>query len=135
MVKVSIDYKGELHCEAQHGPSEALIATDAPLDNQGRGEAFSPTDLVATALGTCMATIMGIAARREEVDLVGLRITVSKEMSADLPRRVSKLTVLCQMPIPVNHFSAAALQKAALGCPVNHSIHPDIEVAVTWEWN
>ena len=135
MIEVTIDYKGELHCEAQHGPSQTIIETDAPVDNQGRGEAFSPTDLVATALGTCMATIMGIVARQEEVDLVGLRIRVGKEMSADLPRRVSKLAVVCEMPIAENHPSAAALQRAALGCPVNHSIHPDIEVALVWEWS
>ena len=135
MVEVTIDYKGELHCEAQHGPSETIIETDAPVDNQGRGEAFSPTDLVATALGTCMATIMGIVARRENVDLAGLRIRVSKEMSADLPRRISQLAVVCQMPIAESDPFSEALQKAAMGCPVNHSIHPEIEVLVKWEWD
>ena len=135
MVEVTIDYKGELHCEAQHGPSQTIIETDAPVDNQGRGEAFSPTDLVATALGTCMATIMGIVARRDKVDLVGLRIRVRKEMSADLPRRISKLEVVCQMPIAEGHPASDTLQRAALECPVNHSIHPDIEVSVKWEWH
>ena len=134
MVEVTVDYKGELHCEAQHGPSQTIIETDAPVDNQGRGAAFSPTDLVATALGTCMATIMGIAARQENVDLVGLRIRVTKEMSADLPRRVSKLEVVCQMPIAESHPFAEGLQKAAMGCPVNHSINPEIEVSVNWLW-
>ena len=99
MVEVIVDYKGELHCEALHGPSKTTIETDAPVDNQGRGETFSPTDLLATALGTCMATIMGIVAGQENVDLAGLRIRVSKEMSGDMPRRISKLAVVCQMPI------------------------------------
>ena len=135
MVEVTIDYKGELHCEAQHGPSQTIIATDAPVDNQGRGESFSPTDLVATALGSCMATIMGIVAQREKVDLVGLRVRVRKEMSADLPRRITKLAVVCEMPFAESHSSAQALQEAAMECPVAHSIHPKIEVSVSWKWS
>ena len=134
MVEVKIDYKGELRCEALHGPSQVVIATDAPVDNQGRGEAFSPTDLVASALGTCMATIMGITARQKEVDLRGLKILVRKEMSADLPRRIAKLAVEITMPIVQEHFAAKSLKAAALGCPVNHSIHPDIEVDTSWIW-
>lgn len=134
MVEVKIDYKGELHCTALHGPSGALIETDAPLDNQGRGEAFSPTDLVATALGSCMATIMGIAARQKEVDLKGMTIRVEKEMSAALPRRIRRLSVEIKMPIAKEHPSAELLQAAAMGCPVNQSIHPEIEVPVLWIW-
>jgi uncharacterized OsmC-like protein len=134
MVEVTIDYKGELHCEALHGPSQAILETDAPVDNEGRGEAFSPTDLVATALGSCMATIMGITARRKEVDLQGLRIRVTKEMSPDLPRRISKLGVSITMPIAQDHPAAKVLQAAAMGCPVNHSLHPAIKVDVSWSW-
>jgi len=134
MVEVKIDYQGELHCSAEHGPSGARLETDAPVDNQGRGEAFSPTDLVATALGTCMATIMGITARNKEVDLAGLRLTVQKEMTADLPRRIAKLAVAIEMPIPADHPEVKAFEAAALGCPVHHSLHPEIEVPITWSW-
>ena len=134
MVEVKIDYKGELHCVAEHGPSGARIETDAPVDNQGKGESFSPTDLVATALGSCMATIMGITARAKDVDLTGLRITVQKEMTAELPRRIAKLKVEIFMPIPAEHPEVKSFEAAALGCPVHHSLHPDIEVPMTWSW-
>lgn len=134
MVEINIDYKGQLHCEAVHGPSGSQLETDAPVDNQGRGEAFSPTDLVATALGTCMATIMGIAARQREVALEGLKIRVQKEMSADLPRRISRLAVELSVPLPSDHPAAEVLQAAAKGCPVNNSLHPDIKVDLSWNW-
>lgn len=98
MVEVSVDYKGQLHCLAKHGPSGARIETDAPTDNQGKGEEFSPTDLVAAALGTCMATVMGIAASKKEIELDGLRINVTKEMSTEPPRQIAKLLVEIFMP-------------------------------------
>src|SRR5438093_7379337 len=91
MVKSTIEYRGGLHCVAKHGPSGATLETDAPVDNQGRGESFSPTDLVATALGACMATIMGIYAQRKNINLEGMRIEVSKEMSQDAPLRIARL--------------------------------------------
>ncbi|MBK1834101.1 OsmC family protein [Roseibacillus ishigakijimensis] len=134
MVEVTIDYKGDLHCEAHHGPSNSTLATDAPVDNQGRGEAFSPTDLVATALGTCMATIMGITARRKELSLAGLQIKVAKEMSSDSPRRITRLAVTIAMPLPADHPEARLLINSALTCPVHQSIHPDIEVPIEWRW-
>ncbi|MDP0491090.1 MAG: OsmC family protein [Verrucomicrobiota bacterium JB023] len=134
MVEITIDYQGELHCEAQHGPSGSSLSTDAPVDNEGRGESFSPTDLLATSLGSCMATIMGIAARRKEVDLQGMTLSVSKEMSAEPPRRVVRLAVTINMPLPEDHPEAAMLQGAAMGCPVFRSIHPDIDVPVVWNW-
>ena len=134
MVEIQIGYKGELHCEAIHGPSRALLATDAPVDNHGRGESFSPTDLVATALGSCMATIMGIVANKEGVSLEGLSLKVGKEMSKDLPRRIVALPVEIDMPMAADHPAAELLQKAALGCPVNASIHPDIVVSLIWRW-
>ncbi len=134
MVEVEIIYKGELRCEAKHGPSQTQISTDAPVDNQGRGESFSPTDLVATALGTCMATIMGIVAERENVCLRGMSLKVSKEMSMDLPRRIIALPVEIRMPIRVGDPLVAVFQEAAIGCPVNGSIHPDIRVPISWHW-
>ena len=134
MIEINIDYKGDLHCEAKHGPSGAVIGTDAPVDNQGRGEDFSPTDLLATALGTCMATVMGIAARRKNIPLEGLRVNVRKHMSEDQPRRIVKLEIALHMPIPEQHPERKLLQSVILGCPVHHSIHPEIEVPVTWFW-
>lgn len=134
MVEVKIDYRGELHCEALHGPSGASLATDAPRDNEGKGESFSPTDLVATALGTCMATIMGITAKRKALDLAGLHLVVGKEMSADSPRRIVRLPVAIGVPLPENHPERALLEASAMGCPVFRSIHPAIEVPVSWSW-
>ena len=98
MVNIQIEYQGDLRCKATHGPSGSELSTDAPKDNQGRGESFSPTDLVATALGTCMLTIMGIAARTFNIDISGATATVEKEMTATLPRRIERLTVTIQVP-------------------------------------
>lgn len=134
MVEIRIDYEGQLRCAAMHMPSSAKLSTDAPVDNNGRGEAFSPTDLVATALGSCMATVMGIAAKNKGMELRGMRIAVEKHMSEDLPRRVSKINVEIFMPIPENHPERRILQGAALSCPVQHSIHPEIEVDIKWHW-
>ena len=88
MVKVDVKYTGNLHCDATHGPSQSQISTDAPMDNKGKGEAFSPTDLLATALATCMSTTMGIKAQELGVDLNGMNVSVQKEMSKDPPRRI-----------------------------------------------
>src|SRR5436309_13566194 len=98
MVKISIDYLGDLHCVATHGPSGAVLETDAPKDNEGRGESFSPTDLVATALGSCMLTVMGIVARRHGWPLEGARAKVEKHMVSEPVRRIGKLPVRIDMP-------------------------------------
>ena len=134
MIEICIDYEGNLHCEATHVPSGAELTTDAPVDNQGRGESFSPTDLLATALGSCMATVMGIAARRKGIALEGMRIRVGKHMSEEPPRRVARLEVEIRMPIGEDHPDRKLLQSTVLGCPVHHSIHPEIEVPITWIW-
>lgn len=134
MVEIQIDYEGQLRCSAMHRPSAAKFSTDAPVDNNGRGEAFSPTDLVASALGSCMATVMGIAANHQGVELRGLRVVVEKHMSEELPRRISKLKVEVFMPISESHPERCVLQGAALNCPVQHSIHPEIEVDIQWHW-
>lgn len=133
MVNVSILYKGDLHCEAVHGPSKSVVETDAPVDNQGRGEAFSPTDLVATALGTCMATIMGILAKRRNIALEGMRIEVGKEMSTSGPRKIARLTTDIWMPSGMEKDSA--FETAALSCPVHQSLHPEVEKPITFHWN
>src|SRR5437879_13216647 len=100
MVKVDVTYSGDLHCDATHGPSQSKIATDAPTDNKGKGEAFSPTDLVATALATCMSTTMGIKAQELGADLSGMRVSVKKEMSNDAPRRMMGLASEVHMARP-----------------------------------
>ena len=135
MVQISIRYTGELHCVATHEPSQSELATDAPVDNNGKGEAFSPTDLVATALGTCMATVMAIAARRHQVELKGTTVRITKEMSKDTPRRIARLASEIHLPLPENHPQRQLLEAAALGCPVHQSLHPEIEKPVTFVWN
>jgi putative redox protein len=133
MVKVFIEYQGDLHCSAKHGPSGAAMQTDAPADNQGKGESFSPTDLVATALGSCMATVMGIYARQKGISLEGMRVEVSKEMTTTAPRRIARLTTEIWMPPGLERN--AALEHAAHTCPVHHSLHPDVEKPVEFHWS
>lgn len=134
MVKIDIHYEGGLRCAATHGPSGQTLQTDAPVDNHGRGESFSPTDLVATALGACMATIMGIAAERHQLDLSGVQIEVTKVMSADLPRRIAKLATTIKVPLPPEHPQRALLENAALTCPVHKSLSAEMEKPVDFEW-
>jgi putative redox protein len=134
MVEVQIDYEGDLHCNALHVPSGNRLVTDAPVDNNGRGEAFSPTDLVATALGACMATVIGIVAKRKEIAVEGMKVNVRKHMSEDQPRRIAKLELDLTLPLPADHPERKVLESAARGCPVHHSIHPDIEVVMKWNW-
>jgi putative redox protein len=132
MVKITGEYQGELHCTARHEPSGNLLVTDAPKDNQGRGEAFSPTDLVATAFGTCVATTMAIAARKRGVELTGFRYEVTKEMSADAPRRISRLALNVWLPANVNQLSREIIERAAHGCPVHRSLAPEVEKVITF---
>lgn len=133
MVQVSIDYTGQLHCNATHGPSGAMLSTDAPTDNQGKGEAFSPTDLVATALGTCIATTMAIVAERHAVELKGMTVQVTKEMASD-PRRIGRLTTEVHIPLPADHPQRALLEKTALGCPVHRSLAAEMERPTEFFW-
>ncbi|EDY18964.1 OsmC family protein [Chthoniobacter flavus Ellin428] len=134
MVKISIAYHGDLRCEAIHGPSNNKLLTDAPVDNHGKGESFSPTDLVATALGTCMATVMGIYAQQHEIDLRGMKVTVGKEMTQVPVRRIARLTCEITMPLPDTHPRREVLERVALTCPVHQSLHPDVEKPVTFIW-
>ena len=130
-----IIYKGSLRTEATHLQSETVIETDAPTDNQGKGERFSPTDLLATSLGNCMMTIMGIKARDMEIDLTGTTIDITKKMKPE-PRRVSGIDVTFHFPphIQLNQKQQTILENAALTCPVAKSIHPDIEQDVQFKW-
>ena len=134
MVKIEIDYNGHLQTEALHVPSGNRISTDAPVDNGGKGAAFSPTDLVAAALGTCMVTIMGIFAERHEIDLTGTKVSVAKEMLQEPVRRIRRLTVDITVLLPSSHPKKSALEKAALTCPVHQSLHPDVEIPVNFHW-
>lgn len=134
MVEIKLTYEGDLHCSAVHTPSGNTLVTDAPLDNNGLGQAFSPTDLLATALGSCMATVIGILAKRKDIAVEGMAVTVRKFMSDDQPRRVKRLELDLQLPLPATHPDRKLLESAARGCPVHHSIHPDIEVVMNWLW-
>ena len=131
-VEINITYEGGLHCNAMHGPSKQTLSTDAPVDNGGKGAAFSPTDLVATALGTCMATVMGLVAQRNNLNLDGLQIQVIKEMTADPVRRICSLKTRLVFP-PGKLLSDAErtkLRAAAMACPVKQSLHPDVKTPV-----
>ena len=130
-----IIYKGELRTEAKHLQSGTVIETDAPTDNRGKGEKFSPTDLLATSLGNCMLTIMGIKARDMQVDLGNTKIDITKIMKAD-PRRVGGIHVEFHFPegLQLDAKQKAILENAALTCPVAKSIHPDIEMDVKFNW-
>ncbi|GAA5118125.1 OsmC family protein [Luteolibacter yonseiensis] len=134
MVEIKLVYEGSLHSSATHVPSGNTLVTDAPLDNNGLGQAFSPTDLLATALGSCMATVIGIVAKRKEIAVEGMTVDVRKFMSDDLPRRVKRLELDLRIPLPESHPERKILESAAKGCPVHHSIHPDIEVVMNWFW-
>ena len=134
MVEIDIQYQGELHTRAQHGPSSATLETDAPKDNEGKGESFSPTDLLATALGSCMMTVMGIVARRHEWPLEGASVRVEKHMVADPVRRVGRLDVSFDLPAGIPEKARPVLERAAHTCPVHKSLHPDTEVKTTFHW-
>ena len=133
-VRIQTEYQGDLHCVSIHTPSETALATDAPVDNQGRGESFSPTDLVATSLGTCLLTTMGIVARTLNVDLTGATATVEKDMSSAPPRRVNRLTVAIRVPRTTSPENQQRLENAAHTCPVKKSLHPDIETPIEFVW-
>lgn len=135
MVQINIAYQGQLRCEAEHQPSKTKIYTDAPADNNGKGESFSPTDLVATALGACMLTVMGIAAEKLKLDLSGAKVTVEKEMVQNPVRRIGKLTVVLNLPNRFDDITKKKLESIALSCPVHKSLHPDVAMPIKFVWN
>lgn len=138
MVDIYLHYEGALRCVATHGPSGATLATDAPVDNHGRGESFSPTDLVATGLGSCMVTLMGIVANKQQWFIDGIAVHVQKEMTTTPPRRIERLRVTLEVPEVVacklDASARAGLEHAAHTCPVRLSLLPAIEVPVTFRW-
>ncbi len=127
-------YIGNLRTLCEHKASGDSFHTDAPLDNQGLGQAFSPTDTVATALASCMFTIMGIKARDLGIDLNGSEAEVTKIM-ASAPRRIAKITIMAHLPASVPKKHRIILERSALTCPVNLSINPDIERDITFLWD
>ena len=137
-VEIDVVYQGQLHCQAVHGPSQAELGTDAPVDNHGRGESFSPTDLVATALGTCMLTVMGIVAERNKLDLTGTGVRVVKEMVQDPVRRIGSLTVTIRFPADkaakLTTDDRKKLEAAAMHCPVHKSLHPDVKTPIEFHY-
>jgi putative redox protein len=125
---IKATYKGNLDCEAVHKPSGSKIVTTAPPDNHGKGDKFSPTDLVATALATCYLTIMGISAEGHKINMKGTTATVEKFMSEDKPRRIARLVIkvnFCK-GIPFNH--RGLLEAVAINCPTTKSLHPDLKI-------
>jgi putative redox protein len=131
----TVIYEGELRTVALHTASGTRIETDAPVDNHGKGQKFSPSDLVATALGSCMLTIMGMKARDLDIDLKGTRIEIQKIMKAE-PRRISGISLTFHLPenLHLSEKNKTILQRAADTCPVMYSIHPDIAVQVNYNW-
>ncbi|HOC19221.1 MAG TPA: OsmC family protein [Vicinamibacterales bacterium] len=133
-VSIDIDYLGDLHCAATHGPSGSRLTTDAPTDNGGRGELFSPTDLVATALGTCLTTVMGLVARRTGLDLEGTRVHVEKHMTSEPVRRIGALVAVITFPRDFSPGDRVRLERAAQICPVRQSLHPEVRVELRFEY-
>ncbi|MDO5608876.1 MAG: OsmC family protein [Capnocytophaga sp.] len=126
-------YQGDLRTEWEHIKSGSRITTDAPTDNNGKGEAFSPTDTVATALAGCMFTIMGIKARDMQIDLTGMTAEVTKRM-AENPRRISQIDVIISIPITADKKTQTILENAGKACPVSKSLHPDIVQHIEFHW-
>jgi len=135
-VEMDIVYEGDLRCSATHGPSRERIITDAPVDNGGQGRAFSPTDLIAAGLATCMVTVMDQAAKRRGFNIEGTRIHVSKEMAKVGLRRISRVQLQIEIPggISLTPEQRALLETAADLCPVKKSLHPEVEVVIQYSY-
>jgi putative redox protein len=133
-IRIDCEYLGDLRVRAVHAPSGTVLHTDAPVDNHGKGESFSPTDLAATALATCMATIMAIQGRTLGIELRGMRLSVEKHMTSQPPRRIEKLLLVITPPAGVPADARLKLERAAAACPVHHSLHPEITTDIEWRW-
>lgn len=133
MTTAKVTYLGNLRTESEHLQSGNKYITDAPIDNNGKGEAFSPTDTVATGLANCMITVMGIKARDMELNIDGTTAMVTKTMAAN-PRRISKIEVLLDFPHGIDIKSQKILENTGRTCPVYNSLHPDIEKIIVFNW-
>ena len=134
MVSMVAKYTGQKHCEIIHGPSESQIEKDAPKDNQGRGERFSPTDLVGAALASCILTTMAIVAEREGLNLDGATAEVEKHMATD-PRRIGSLPIKVTLPDSLSQEQRMKLERAAHHCPVKISLHPNIALIINFAYH
>jgi putative redox protein len=134
MVQIDAVYEDNLRCKATHTDSGATLLTDAPKDNMGQGASFSPTDLIATALGTCMLTTMAIAAKKHDIVFTGATVRVRKDMISEPVRRIRKLTVEIVGPPHMNEEQRLMLEKAAVTCPVSKSLHPDVQTGIVFQW-
>lgn len=134
MTKMSVDYEGDLHCTITHGPSGQILTTDAPIDNMGKGETFSPTDLVAASLASCIATTIAIYANRKGWNLRGMKLEIEKEMRSAPDRRIGRLPIKIWMPIHLSAEEQAAVERVARTCPVHKSLIPEIEIPLTFYW-
>ncbi len=132
MTAIQCRYTGDLHCTAQHGPSGSVLNTDAPTDHDGLGESFSPTDLLATALGTCLLTIMGITARRRGWDLADASVTVEKTMTSEGPRRIQRLEAQITLPVSLSQEQKALLKRVANDCPVKRNLDSSMTIDLIW---
>lgn len=128
-----VTYLGELRTSSVHLESGTEILSDAPKDNHGKGEAFSPTDTVANALGSCMVSIMAIKSKDMNVDLVGSTVEITKIMQAE-PRKIAKIIAVLNLSVAADEKTRTILERAAMTCPVFLSLHPDIEKEVTFNW-
>lgn len=133
MVFMTGTYEGEKRCTLMHGPSSNKINTDAPRDNNGRGEAFSPTDLVGAALGSCILTTMAIYGEKNSIELKGAHFNVTKKMQLN-PRKIAELEVEITLPEHLNPEQRAALEEIAFTCPVTRSLHPDIKLPISFKY-
>ena len=133
-VKINVEYLGDLHCEITHGPSGQKFLTDAPVDNQGKGEFISPTDLLGTASASCIATIMAIVARNHNIDLEGLNISVVKETTNVPFRRIAKLTLDIVFPNKLNDKEFKLMENVVKTCPVTRSLSSDLEFIVNYSY-
>jgi putative redox protein len=135
MVRIDVDYQGGLRCRAVHAPSGAALVSDAPLDNHGKGESFSPTDTLATSLASCMLTVMGILAQKRSWSMEGSRAVVEKHMTTAPPRRVAELVVAVEMRAPgLDDAAKAELVEAAESCPVRLSLGGNVTVTTNYRW-
>ena len=132
MTVIHSRYAGQLRCQSSHEPSGTQLETDAPTDNQGKGERFSPTDLVATALSTCILTIMGIVAERHGWDLSGCSARVEKSMTSEAPRKIALLEVWIELPAHLDEKARKVLQKAGENCPVKLSLEGSVAMRLHW---
>ncbi len=133
MVEISVLYLGEKHCELTHGPSNSKIETDAPKDNNGRGENFSPTDLVAAALASCVLTTMAIMAEKDGLSFTGAKAKVGKEMQAN-PRQIARLPVTIEMPKGLSVTDRKRLEAAAHACPVHRSLSSEVQAPIAFNY-